>query len=140
MKFSKKKTEELLKEVTSYIEKNLNLKVFDSFSDWGDKRTVVRNNPECPLEENQIYLGYKGPQKYFGVCEFSVLKKGEIEFFVIWDYREGQPFDNSFNCVSWEFGFGRYEFSDRESFYNHINSDFGYTIWDIKGLEEVTTN
>lgn len=129
-----------MNEVITHINEDLKLTVVDSFSDWGDKMSILRKNPECPLKENQVVIGYEGPQKYFGVCEFSVLKKGDEEFFVIWDYRENQPFNECSHCVSSEFGFGRYEFMDRESFYNHITSDFGYTIWDTSRMEELVKN
>ena len=128
---SKLKTKQLLNEVVSHIQSNHGLKVVDTFSDWGNKSGVIRKNQECSLEENECVIGYTGPQKYFGVCEFSVHKKGKLEFFIIWDCRVNQPFNKSFHCVYIVEGwFGRYEFSDRETFYKHILSDFGLTYSD----------
>jgi hypothetical protein len=96
---SKSKTKQLFNEVVSHIQSNHVLKVVDTFSDCGNKSGVIRKNKECPLEENECVIGYTGPQKYFGVCEFSVHKKEKLELFIIWDCRVNQPFNKSFNCV-----------------------------------------
>jgi hypothetical protein len=131
---SKIKTKQLFNEVSNHIKTKLELEIFDSYSDWGNKSTVVRKNPEFKGKENQLTTEIK----YFSICEFSVHKKSKLEFFVIWDYRENQPFDKSIYCVNSDFGFGRYEFTNRESFYNHINSDFGLTIFDRMRFENKT--
>lgn len=131
---SKIKTKQLFNEVSNHIKTKLELEIFDSYSDWGNKSTVVRINPEFMGKENHLNTD----NKYFSVCEFSVHKKSKLEFFVIWDYRENQPFDKSIYCVYSNFGFGRYEFANRESFYNHINSDFGFTIFDRMRFENKT--
>lgn len=131
---SKIKTKELLNEVTNYIKKELDLNVVDSFSDWGNKSTIIRKNPSFVGKENLLTTEIK----YFTVCEFSVHKKGNSEFFVIWDYRDKQPYNKSkfyFKPnLNFELLFGRYEFKDRVDFYNHIKSDFGLTPFDRKKL------
>lgn len=131
---SKIKTKQLFNEVSNHIKTKLELEIFDSYSDWGNKSTVVRKNPEFKGKENQLTTEIK----YFSICEFSIHKKSKLEFFIIWDYRENQPFDKSKNLVYPNFKFdffGRYEFTNRESFYNHINSDFGLTIFDRMRFE-----
>jgi hypothetical protein len=140
LKINKKETKQLLYEVTSHIQSHNGLKVVDTFSDCENKNGIIRKNPECPLEENECVIGYTGPQKYFGVCEFSVHKKGDLEFFIIWDSRVNQPFDKSFHCVyKVEGWFGRYEFSDKETFYKHILSDFGFTYGDTIRIDNYLT-
>lgn len=129
---SKKKTKELMIEVTNHINTQMGFEVVDSFSDWRDKFSVIRKNPNYGGDE-EMKIPIK---KYIGVCEIGVFKDYRKEVFVIWDYRENQPFHYDEHCVSGgEFGFGRYDFTDREDFYNHISSDFGFTVWDRKSLE-----
>jgi hypothetical protein len=129
---SKKKTKELMIEVTNHINTQMGFEVLDSFSDWGDKFSVLRKNPDYEGDE-EMKIPFK---KYLGVCEISVFKNYRKEVFVIWDYRENQPFYYDEHCVSESFlGFGRYEFTEREDFYNHISSDFGFTPWDRKYVE-----
>lgn len=131
---SKIKTKQLFNEVSDHIKTKLEFEIIDSYSDWGNKSTVVRQNPNFKGKENYLTI----ENRYFSVCEFSVHKKSKLEFFVIWDYREKQPFDKSIHCVNSDFGFGRYEFTNREDFYNHINSDFGLTIFDRMRLDNKT--
>ena len=133
------KEKQFLSEVINNIESKDGLKVVDSFSDWGNKSSIIRKNPKCTLNDNEINLFHKGNNgepKYFGVCEFSIYKKIKKEYFIIWDYREKQPFDESKYCVNSEFCFGRYEFNDRQSFYNHIFTDFGLTTFDRLRVEK----
>jgi len=131
---SKIKTKQLFNEVSNHIKTKLELEIVDSYSDWGNKSTVVRKNPNFKGKDNFLTTD----NRYFSICEFSVHKKSKFEFFVIWDYRENQPFEKSIHCVNSDFGFGRYEFTNRESFYNHINSDFGLTIFDRMKLDNKT--
>jgi len=129
---SKKKTKELMIEVTNHINTQMGFEVLDSFSDWGDKFSVIRKNPNYEGDE-EMKIPFN---KYFGVCEISVFKDYRKEVFVIWDYRENQP---SHFSRYFKGGIGglmsRYEFTEREDFYNHISSDFGFTPWDRKSME-----
>jgi hypothetical protein len=130
---SKKKTKELMIEVTNHINSKMGFKVVDSFSDYGDKFSVIRKNPDYEGDE-EMKIPFK---KYFGVCEISVYKDYRKEVFVIWDYRENQPLHLSRHFKG-QIYFGlmsRYEFTEREDFYNHISSDFGFTVWDRKSVE-----
>jgi hypothetical protein len=130
---SKKKTKELMIEVTNHINTQMGFEVVDSFSDYGDKFTVIRKNPDYEGDgEMEIPL-----KKYFGVCEISVFKNYRKEVFVIWDYRESQPkhFSRHFKFEIFGGLMSRYEFTEREDFYNHISSDFGFTPWDRESVE-----
>lgn len=140
IKINKKETRRLLNEVTSYIQSHHGLKVVDSFSDVENIYSILRKNPDCFLKDNECVIGYNGPQKYFGVCKFSVYKKGEIEFFKIWDDRLNQPFEKCFYYVDFIQGSsGLYQFIDREKFYKHILSDFGLTYSDTSRINKTKT-
>jgi hypothetical protein len=129
---SKKKTKELMIEVTNHINTKMGFEVVDSFSDGGDRFSIIRKNPDYEGDE-EMKIPFN---KYFGVCEFSLLNDFNKELFVIYDYRENQPLDLDEHFVGKSFqSFGRYEFENREDFYNHISSDFGYTIFDRESLE-----
>ena len=132
---SKIKTKELLTEVTEHIQKEFGYEVSDSFSDFGNKFTVLKKNPKCLVDDNVL----TNELKYFSICEFSVYNKTKNDFFIIWDYRENQPFSKSKHWINPNFNFdllfGRYEFDNRNEFYNHICSDFGVTTFDRMRLE-----
>jgi hypothetical protein len=132
---SKIKTKKLLTKVTEYIQKEFGYKVSDSFSDFGDKFTVLKKNPKCLVDDNVLTKELK----YFSICEFSVYHKNNNNFYVILDYRENQPFKKSKYWINSNLGFdlffGRYEFNNRNDFYNHIFSDFGLTSFDRRTLE-----
>jgi len=134
---SKIKTKELLNEVTNHIQKEIGYKVTDSFSDYEGKYSISVEIPNIP-NPNHKGIQYVG-KKYKPICEFGVYKNYRKEIFVIWDYREIQPYFNDKHCVFDE-GFGRYEFEDRDSFYSYITSDFGETPWFNKLNEENQTN
>ena len=76
---SKIKTKQLFNEVSNHIKTKLELEIFDSYSDWGNKSTVVRKNPEFKGKENQLTTEIK----YFSICEFSVHKKSKLDFLAI---------------------------------------------------------
>ena len=123
---SKVKRKELLKEVINHIQTELGYEVFDSFSDWGGKYTIVEKvSKQIELLVTPT-IKVSMEKKYKGVCEFAVNSHYGKETFIIWDYRDKQPFFNNENCV-YESVFGRYEFKDRESFFTYIKSDFGNT-------------
>ena len=132
---SKIKTEVLLTKVTEYIQKEFGYKVSDSFSDFGNKFTVLKKNPKCFVDDNVM----TNELKYFSICEFSVYQKNNKEFYVLWDYRENQPLQKSKFWINPNLGFdlcfGRYEFNNRNDFYNPIFSDFGLTSFDRRRLE-----
>ena len=134
---SKIKTKELLSEVTNHIQNDMGYEVVDSFSDYEGKHSIVFEVPNTP-NPNLKGIQYVG-KKYKPICEFSVFKNFRKEDFIVWDYRENQPFFNDKHCV-YDGGFGRYEFKDRESFYSYIISDFGETPWFKKLNEENYTN
>jgi hypothetical protein len=116
---SKVKSKELFNEVVNHIQTELGYEVFDSFSDWGGKYTIV----ERISEKKELLVTDMGTismeKKYKAVCEFAVNSHYGKQTFIIWDWRDEQPFFNNENCV-YESIFGRYEFKDRESFYNYI--------------------
>ena len=62
--------------------------------------------------------------EYLHHITFSVNKHYNKERFIIWDKRINQPLFNSVFCV-YEGSFGKYEFTNKEDFYNHIESDYG---------------
>lgn len=132
---SKIKTKKLLSKVTECIQKEFGYKVSDSFSDFGDKFTVLKKNPKCFVDDNVLTKELK----YFSICEFAVYHKNNNDFYVILDYRENQPFQKSKYWInpnlSFDLFFGRYEFNNRNDFYNHIFSDFGLTSFDRRRLE-----
>lgn len=123
---SKIKTKELLNEVTNHIQKEFGYEVLDSFSDYGGKYSIVVEipNTQIPNRKGILYI----PKKYKPICEFGVFKNSRKENFIVWDYRVNQPYFNDKHCV-FVCGFGRYEFTDKESFYSHIKSNFGDTPW-----------
>jgi hypothetical protein len=47
-------------------------------------------------------------------------KKGKNEYFIVWDYRENQPYYGNEFCT-YEGSFGRYDFQCKSDFLNHIN-------------------
>jgi hypothetical protein len=122
------KTNELMIEVTTYFKKEFDFEVVDSFSDCGGKSSLIRKNPDYNDGENSKNNRIK---KYRGLCEFSVHKNDYRERYVIWDWRDDdQPFFDNRHCV-WGEGFGRYEFTDKENFYDYIISNF----WVNKQME-----
>ena len=123
---SKIKTKELLSEVTNHIQKEIGYEVTDSFSDYGGKYSISVEIPNTPIP-NHKGIQYVG-RKFKPICEFGVFKNSKKENFIIWDYRENQPYSKDKHCV-YEGSFGRYEFENLESFYSHIKSDFGETPW-----------
>jgi hypothetical protein len=115
----KVKSKELFNEVVNHIQTELGYEVFDSFSDWGGKYSIVERISE-KVELLVTSIGTVSMEKkYKGVCEFAVNSRYGKETFIVWDWRDNQPFFNNENCV-YESIFGRYEFKDRESFYNYI--------------------
>ena len=92
---SKIKTKELLKEVTNHIQNIMGYEVVDSFSDFEGKYSIVVEIPYTP-NPNQKGIQYVG-KKYKPICEFGVFKNSQKEDFIIWDYRENQPFENKNN-------------------------------------------
>jgi hypothetical protein len=109
------KSKVLLDEVTEIIETEMNFRVFDSFSDGGNKYSIARESTDPSSN-----------QKYELVCEFAVHKRYNKESFVIWDWRTSQPGSNNKHCVAdlrYGWGLGRYEFDNRESFFEYITSE-----------------
>lgn len=109
------KSKVLLNEVTEIIETEMDFRVFDSFSDGGNKYSIVRELKDP-----------SGNSKYELVCEFGVHKRLKKESFVIWDWRPSQPGSNNEHCVfdlRYGWGFGRYEFDNRESFFKYITTE-----------------
>ncbi len=133
---SKTKTKQLFNEVSKYIKENMNFHIECGYSDYGNKSSICYLNPNF-RDEN----GNRNKDEFMfkSVCEFSVWKKTKKEHFIIWDYRIYQPYENSKNCV-YGGSFGRYEFTDRESFYKHILSDFGPHLADSTKEERKTSN
>jgi hypothetical protein len=130
---SKIRTKELLNEVTNHIQNEFGYEVVDSFSDWDGKYSIVVEIPNIPNPKSNG-IQYVG-KKYKQICEFGVFKNSQKENFIVWDYRDNQPYFNNKHCV-FDGGFGRYEFEDRDSFYSYITSDFGETPWFSKLNEE----
>ncbi len=131
------KTKNLLKEIKKNIEEKTGLNVFKSFS-YSDRSKILRRNPKYPNDTICI-PDTINEQRYFGVCEFSVMKKNNTEYFIIWDYREHQPFEKSKYWIKVIPDItpyiGRYEFVNREEFLNHIFSDFGMSVLDKLNLK-----
>lgn len=112
----------LLEEVTEYITSNLGFNVEeDGFSDYEGKFLVNYLNPNF---RNSDGIRNPGQCKFIHHITFSVYKKSKMEGYIIWDNRINQPFFKSPFCV-YKGSFGRYEFNNKEDFYNHISSDFG---------------
>jgi|688.fasta_scaffold677426_3 hypothetical protein len=136
---SKTNTKELFNEVKKQIEKKEGFEVFGGYSDFGNKSSIIKRNPNCSLKENQIV---KDEVKYFSICEFSVYKSLHKENFIIWDYRENQPNNKSKNWVNpklaFDLPFSRYEFDNIDDFYNHVISDFGLTTFDKMRVERTS--
>jgi hypothetical protein len=124
---NKVKTKKLFNEVKTHIQTELGYEVFDSFSDFGDgKHTIVEKISQKVELLNTPTSKVWTEKKYKPICEFAVRTHYGKETFIIWDWRDKQPFFNNENCV-YDSVFGRYEFKDRESFYTYIKSDFGNT-------------
>lgn len=126
------KTKILLKEIKTIIEEKTGLNVFKSFS-FSDRSKILKSNPKYP--NDTIFIPDTiNEQRYFGVCEFNVMKKYNTECFIVWDYREHQPFEKSKYWIKVTPDItpyiGRYEFVNREEFLNHIFSDFGMSVLD----------
>jgi hypothetical protein len=116
------KNNNLLKEVTEHIKTKLGFNVEeDGFSDYEGKYLVNSRNPNFRNKE-----GVRNPGEFMFIhhITFSVSKKSKKEQFIIWDKRVNQPFFKSTFCV-YKGSFGRYEFNNKEDFYNHIKSDYG---------------
>jgi hypothetical protein len=75
-------------------------------------------------------------ENFTSVCEFVVGKKGKNEYFIVWDYRENQPYYGNEFCT-YEGGFGRYDFQCKSDFLNHINNDYGLTFWDKRDDDNI---
>jgi hypothetical protein len=118
---NKIKTKELLNEVINHIRNNLEYEVMESFSDYGDKNSVFE---ELKNVSDTNRDGTEFVNKCKPICEFSVFNKYRKDNFVIWDWRDDQPFYNNKNCV-YSGAFGRYEFKNREEFYSYIKSEWG---------------
>ncbi len=131
---SKIKTKQLLNEVCNHLKSNYGFQIEYGISDYNNKSAICKLNPNFKDENgNRI----KGQFLYLNICEFNVFKNHKKEHFIIWDYRIFQPYEKSKFCV-YGGSFGRYEFKDRESFYNHILSDFGPHICDSNKEERET--
>ena len=106
----KVKTIELSKEVSDYIRNQIGFNVeYDYGSDYDGKYLVYNTDQN---NEYELRLTY------------SVSKHFNKERFIIWDKRIHQPLFKSEFCV-YDGSFGRYEFTNKEDFYNHIKSDYG---------------
>ena len=121
IQFEKKGTKsyDLLVEVVDHLKNELGYTIVDSFSDSGGKFSV--------LTKMKDPLPYK---KYDLVCEFAVHKIRNIEYFIIWDRSDEQPYEkNKYSVIKEEqgFGFGRYEFRNRQLFYSYIKGN-KYTL------------
>lgn len=128
---SKIKTKQLFNEVSNHLKNNLGFHIECNYSD-NVKSSICRENPNFRDESGKRKVG---EFKYIGVCEFNVFKNYKSEKFIIWDKRIKQPYRESKHCV-YIGSFGRYEFNDKVSFYNHILSDFGYNWWDSSDIEK----
>ena len=109
------KSKVLLNEITEIIETKMDFRVFDSFSDGGNKYSIGMKSKDPHRN-----------QEYELVCEFGVHKRKNKESFIIWDWRPSQPGSKNKNCVfdlSNGWGFGRYEFNNRESFFEYVTTE-----------------
>lgn len=119
---SKVKTNELLNEVSNHIRTKMGFNVeYDGFSDSDGKYLVNSLNPNFRDKNGKRNMG---EFMFIHHISFSVKKHNNKEQFIIWDKRIHQPLFKSEFCV-YDGSFGRYEFTNKDEFYNHIKSDYG---------------
>lgn len=132
---SKVKTKGLVEEVSNHIRTKMGFNVeYDGGSDYDGKYLVNRLNPNFWDENGKPK---EGERKIIQHITFSVNKHYNKEQFIIWDKRVNQPYYQSEFCV-YEGSFGRYEFTNKEDFYKHIESDYGMDKieeWILKKFE-----
>lgn len=102
---------------------NLGFKI-PIYGDCYDSKFSLYKNYE--ISNNSQYL----KPNYVSICEFVVGKKYNKEYYTVWDYRENQPFMKNIYCT-YEGVFGRYDFTNKSDFLNHIQSDYVITEYEL---------
>lgn len=97
-------------------------------SDMAEKMGLFKPKP-IPTETFHWFR-----DRFTSICEFVVRKKGGKEYFVVWDWRENQPYYRNEFCT-YKGSFGRYNFQSKSDFFNHIGSDYGLPYWEKIKIE-----